>query len=523
MGRSRWKVIGYAVLVVVVMFVANTIGQLWEPAGFVRPLTFFFYYQPQRVMIDGDWLVDLNKAWNLGGPVMCPRPACCSPSARRATRSRCGSRDATCPRRCEEGERRGVSPPVSTLKPAGLRRAARFHSHPIWYTSFTRSLPRLFRNMPASPWLTLRQTQEAVAAGRPEERTGCSAAAGRGVPPRPQDGARRGEGLPGRAGTLDLHNPEAAWRDLLSAESLTTGDKAVAELRHTLTRFSMVQVRAMLEAGRPIDTIDHIAKCRDRGVRHPDLELLEAAAQDWIAAQEFADRGEFPRGRGTGPRLAEVAVAEDRAGPLPGGSGGPERGDSTTRSAGSTHAAEAKRWREAVAIAAEVLAAARRTTARRRRFAERRGSPRPRKRRTSHRSRPLARSPRRWPNRRRPSRAGAGPPAADGRRAPAPAGRARIRRLVQSPLLGRRAPLPKRFLLWVDGVGGYLVCLSNRGSRSGRRPPTGRWTCRCSRTCRGLHAEVTRDGEGYVIESSRGIRVNGERDEADGARAPATG
>jgi ABC-2 type transport system permease protein len=71
-GRNRWKVVGYAVLVVVVMFVANTVGQLWEPAGFVRPFTFFFYYQPQRAMLDGVWTVDLNKTWNLGGPVLVP-------------------------------------------------------------------------------------------------------------------------------------------------------------------------------------------------------------------------------------------------------------------------------------------------------------------------------------------------------------------------------------------------------------------------------------------------------------------
>jgi ABC-2 type transport system permease protein len=62
-GRSRWKVTGYAVLTVVVMFVANTIGQLWEPARIVRPLTLFFYYQPQRVMLDGNWLVDVGTAW----------------------------------------------------------------------------------------------------------------------------------------------------------------------------------------------------------------------------------------------------------------------------------------------------------------------------------------------------------------------------------------------------------------------------------------------------------------------------
>ena len=71
-GRSRWKVVGYAALVVVVMFVANTVGQLWEPAGFVRPFTFFFYYQPQRTMIDGKWTVDLSQAWDLGQPVVVP-------------------------------------------------------------------------------------------------------------------------------------------------------------------------------------------------------------------------------------------------------------------------------------------------------------------------------------------------------------------------------------------------------------------------------------------------------------------
>jgi ABC-2 type transport system permease protein len=62
-GRSRWKVIGFTLLIVVVMFVANTVGQLWQPARFTRPFTFFFYYQPQQVMLEGDWLVDLGKAW----------------------------------------------------------------------------------------------------------------------------------------------------------------------------------------------------------------------------------------------------------------------------------------------------------------------------------------------------------------------------------------------------------------------------------------------------------------------------
>jgi ABC-2 type transport system permease protein len=62
-GRSRWRTVGYAVLIVVVMFVANTLGQLWEPAAFTRPVTLFFYYQPQKAMLQGNWLTDLGQAW----------------------------------------------------------------------------------------------------------------------------------------------------------------------------------------------------------------------------------------------------------------------------------------------------------------------------------------------------------------------------------------------------------------------------------------------------------------------------
>jgi ABC-2 type transport system permease protein len=66
-GRSRWKVIAYSILIVVVMFVANMVGQLWPPSRFVRPLSLFFYYQPQKVMLQGNWLADIGTAWP-GGP-----------------------------------------------------------------------------------------------------------------------------------------------------------------------------------------------------------------------------------------------------------------------------------------------------------------------------------------------------------------------------------------------------------------------------------------------------------------------
>ena len=54
-GRSRWKVIGYSVLVGLIMFIVNVLGQLWDSAAFLRPLSVFYYYQPQKIMLRDEW------------------------------------------------------------------------------------------------------------------------------------------------------------------------------------------------------------------------------------------------------------------------------------------------------------------------------------------------------------------------------------------------------------------------------------------------------------------------------------
>ncbi len=69
-GRSRWRALGVAALVVVLMFVANVIGQLWDEAAFVRPATVFYYYQPQRIWLDGSWTTELGHAWADGKPLV---------------------------------------------------------------------------------------------------------------------------------------------------------------------------------------------------------------------------------------------------------------------------------------------------------------------------------------------------------------------------------------------------------------------------------------------------------------------
>ena len=68
-GRSRWRVIGWAVLVIMVMFIVNVLGQLWTDIGFLRPLSVFYYYQPQNVWLQSNWLLDLGEVWNGGRPM----------------------------------------------------------------------------------------------------------------------------------------------------------------------------------------------------------------------------------------------------------------------------------------------------------------------------------------------------------------------------------------------------------------------------------------------------------------------
>ena len=67
-GRFRWRVLGLAVLIALVQFLINLIGQMWDAMEFLRPLTIFYYYQPQQVILGHHWTVSLSE-WNGGQPL----------------------------------------------------------------------------------------------------------------------------------------------------------------------------------------------------------------------------------------------------------------------------------------------------------------------------------------------------------------------------------------------------------------------------------------------------------------------
>src|SRR5262245_12997473 len=135
-------------------------------------------------------------------------------------------------------------------------------------------------------WLTLRQAQEALKAGRLEDAQHLLAEPAlrghrRTLELRQQLArafAERGERERGR------NDAAAAWADLLKAETHHAGDPVAAALRQALIRQGLAEVRALLEAGEPGRAVEAVAQLRDRGARPPELEPLEEAARAWLQA-----------------------------------------------------------------------------------------------------------------------------------------------------------------------------------------------------------------------------------------------
>jgi tetratricopeptide (TPR) repeat protein len=315
-------------------------------------------------------------------------------------------------------------------------------------------------------WLTLRQANEAIQNGRLDEAQRLL------NQPATQGHRRRGELLVRLARAfaergerqLGMDDPEAAWRDLLQAEQLQTTEPALDRLRQALTRQGLTEVRNLLQVGEPGRAAEIIARLKDRLVRTPELEALDEAAKGWLAAGELADQGEFARAREAVDRVRRL---------LPLASGLElfvqeleKRQQQFAALLPPLHeAAEARRWRKVVEIAEQVLAVA-----------------------PAHGEARKARG-QAWK---------AVQPSTVAFHGPGP---------EAEPETTNNEP-PSRFLLWIDGVGGYLVCLGSRVSL-GQATPDARADVPLVADVSRMHATLTRDNEGYLLESVRPVLVNG--------------
>lgn len=55
LGRSRARVWGWAITLVLTMFLVNIFGQIWPELEWLRPFTIPYHYQPQRLIKSDDW------------------------------------------------------------------------------------------------------------------------------------------------------------------------------------------------------------------------------------------------------------------------------------------------------------------------------------------------------------------------------------------------------------------------------------------------------------------------------------
>jgi ABC-2 type transport system permease protein len=68
LGRFRGRVLGIAILVTLLQYLINVIGQLWDVLAPLRPLTVFYYYQPQQIILRHNWQAVLYPFWNGSEP-----------------------------------------------------------------------------------------------------------------------------------------------------------------------------------------------------------------------------------------------------------------------------------------------------------------------------------------------------------------------------------------------------------------------------------------------------------------------
>jgi tetratricopeptide (TPR) repeat protein len=317
-------------------------------------------------------------------------------------------------------------------------------------------------------WLALRQAQEALHCGRLEEAQRVLAQ------PCVQGNKRAWELLHQLAQAfadrgerhLRENDPAVAWSDLLQAEQGDAVAPGVVRLRQALTSRALADLRTLLEAGEPVRAVEAAAQLRDRLVRRPELDPLEEAAKDWVRAIELADRGEFAYALNVLARVRRL---------LPAMPVGLERFQNLLAERHRTfaglvlqlhEAARQERWPEVLEVSERILALA-----------------------PQHGEARKVRS-RAWKAIEPVTVAGVTPQGeADKGKLP-----------VQEPT--------QQFLLWVDGVGGYLVCLGNRVT-FGQATPENCVNIALFADVSRLHAALTRDTEGYLLEAFRPTQVNG--------------
>ncbi len=315
-------------------------------------------------------------------------------------------------------------------------------------------------------WVTLRQAQEALQNGRLEEAHRLLSHPGAQGHKGTWEMLRQiAKGYVERGERHLRHDDLAgAWNDLLQAEQIGAEDTSADRLRQTLTGRGLTEAKALLEAGETGRAAQILSQLRQRSVQVGEVGSLEEAAKAWQQARELADRGEFPQAAQAVERvrrlLPKAPVALERF---------QDELENRRKNFGDLlvqlhEAAQEEQWRKVLQLAEQVLALA-----------------------PQHAEARKVRS-RAWKS--------IEPPTIE-----------HVPGTTEAPELPARGPGSERFFLWVDGVGGFLVCLGNRVTL-GQAALDAAIDIPLYADVSRVHASLTRDTEGYLLEASRPVQIN---------------
>jgi hypothetical protein len=294
----------------------------------------------------------------------------------------------------------------------------------------------------------------------------------------------------------ELGQTSAGWQDLEAAEGLGANAQT-AQLRDLLAGRTLTEAEANLAAGQPDAALERLQKLERRGDSHQEVRRLMQVAIKLQAANRLARKGQFATAE------AELVSAEELRSDLPWLAR--QRAEMRKREEefralrGELHAAlTLQRWPDVVNVAERLLemspddeiAADARSKA------------------WAAAGMNLKPSPNRGPLARTLAYAGA---VAAERKNFAKAGEARV--ASYDPV--------SRFLLWIDGVGGYLVC-EGEEVVLGQPVAGSRVDVPILGDLSRSHATIRRSGEGHLIVPRRTTRLEGREIEettalADGA------
>jgi hypothetical protein len=278
----------------------------------------------------------------------------------------------------------------------------------------------------------------------------------------------------------------AGWRDLQAAQSLAGDIAAVLAARQEIIALALGEAESHIEAGDPARALAQLETLERFRVQDEPLRWMKEVARRLESARHLARHGKFAEAEAQAkaadairPKLAyvtsKVREYHDRIEPF-------------RQLSESLHRALAgEQWTDVVSLADQVLELApenRLAQGLRRKAWEKVGTPL--------------------------NDSVAGPRvtrAANGSNPQHLASDMEMRRACGVSVA--EPPAGRRFLLWIDGVGGYLVCLGDEVVL-GQSSPEYSLDIPIQADLSRRHAQIARRGDGYVIEPLHMTRLNGQ-------------